>query len=465
VKPRLILIAFLVFSCTGKMTNENSAKVPIDINKLALKPPMGWNSWNCFGVDVNEQQVKENADYMAKNLKSFGWEYIVVDLGWYFPPEINTATFQMQKPPQSTDEFGRLIPDIKKFPSSSGGQGFKPLADYIHKLGLKFGIHIMRGIPWQSVQGKKPVKGTSFNASMISNPNDTCIWDNGMIGVNMNQPGAQEYYNSLVELYAQWEVDFIKADDMSSPYHKSEITGLSNAIKMSGRKIVLSLSPGAAPLEMASNLAENANLWRISADFWDMWSLLKNQFNLCRQWAPYIKPGHWPDADMLPLGKLRITGQDYVAQMMGLKNKDITNEFSRFTKNEQYTLMTLWCIFKSPLMIGGNMPENDDFTLSLETNESAIEVNQESINNREIYNKNGIICWVADKPGSDERYIAFFNTTESPVINQKLDPAIFSIPGKFKVYDIWAKSKMVVKRQPFLFDINAHCVKFFKIIP
>ena len=115
--------------------------------KLAMTPPMGWNSWDCFGLDVNEAEIKENAKYMATHLKEYGWEYIVVDLGWY-APEVTTTNYKKKNIPMITDEFGRLIPVEERFPSSAGGKGFKPLADYIHSLGLKFGIHIMRGMPW-----------------------------------------------------------------------------------------------------------------------------------------------------------------------------------------------------------------------------------------------------------------------------------------------------------------------------
>ena len=300
MKKVLFIIAVSFIGCNQKSGTLNYNNHSSELNKLAPTPPMGWNSWDCFGVTVNEDQVKANAIYMAEKLKSFGWEYIVVDLGWYLPPEINTATFKMMHPPQSIDEYGRLIPDMVKFPSASGGQGFKPLADYIHSLGLKFGIHIMRGIPWQAVVSKSPVYGTSLKADQVCNPDDSCSWYNGMKGVDMSKPGSQEYYNSILSLYAGWGVDFIKADDMSSPYHAGEIEGLSKAISHSGRPVILSLSPGAAPLERADHLNKFANMWRISGDFWDYWPLLKKQFDLCRQWQYNIRPNHWPDADMLP---------------------------------------------------------------------------------------------------------------------------------------------------------------------
>jgi len=214
-----------------------------------------------------------------------------------------------------------------------------------------------------------------------------------MYGVDTTRPGAQEYYDSLVALYAEWGVDYVKADDMSRPYHEGEITALSEAIRKSPRPMVLSLSPGATPIEKAEHVKAHANLWRISPDFWDLWRLLDRQFELCRQWSPHAGPGHWPDADMLPLGKLRISPDDYVAEQMGLTTKEITSEYSRFTGPEKVTLMTLWSIFRSPLMMGGHLPENDDLTLRLLTNAEVLAVNQASTRNREVLAEGKAVAW------------------------------------------------------------------------
>jgi len=195
----LLICVTLLFACAPMTKKEVKPETP---QLLAATPPMGWNSWDCYGIDVNEQQVKANAGYMAANLKEFGWEYIVVDLGWYIDPALNILNFKNENPPQAMDEYGRLIPDVQKFPSAANGAGFKPLADYVHSLGLKFGIHIMRGIPWQAVGQNITIKGTAFKAADISNTNDTCVWYDGMFGVDYTKPGAQEYYNSIVKMYA-----------------------------------------------------------------------------------------------------------------------------------------------------------------------------------------------------------------------------------------------------------------------
>ncbi|MDO4562699.1 MAG: alpha-galactosidase [Clostridia bacterium] len=367
--------------------------------KLAKTPPMGWNSWDCFGASVRESEVMANADYMAQKLKSYGWEYIIVDIQWYEPNAIsdiyNTGA-QLEM-----DEWSRLIPAANRFPSSAGGKGLRPLADYVHSLGLKFGIHILRGIARQAVKLNTPILGTPYRAADIADTSSTCQWNGDMYGVNPNAKGAQEYYNSIFSMYAQWEIDFVKVDDITRPYHSQEAELIRRAIENSGRDIVLSFSPGAAPLSGAKHLCEHANMWRMSDDFWDTWEQLHQMFELCRNWQSLRTEGAWPDCDMLPLGKIGIRSRG------GVRN-------TNFTPDEQRTMMALWCMFRSPLFFGGDMPQNDSETEKLITNRELIWINQHSHGNRELYrDERGIIVWIAK--GSDKHYVAQFNTSSIPL--------------------------------------------------
>jgi len=374
---------------------------------------MGWNSWNCFGVDVTEAQVRAAADHIADHLAKFGWEYVVIDAGWYFHPGVTTANFKQPRPPQIMDQFGRLQPAPHKFPSAAGGAGFRPLADYLHSRGLKFGLHIMRGIPWEAAELNLPVSGSTKRAKEIADPADTCPWFHGTLGLKAGA-GALDYYRSVISLFAEWGVDFIKADDMSFPYHAAEIAALADAIREAPRPMLLSLSPGATPVGQAADLCQRANLWRISPDFWDDWRLLHRQFSLCRAWQGRGRPGHWPDCDMLPIGKLRITGpDDYSVGELGMPPEEITNEFSRLSPDEHRTLFTLWCIFRSPLFLGGYLPENDPLTAALITHPELIALNQHSRDNRENYFDDGVSVWTAEMPDSKARYLAVFNLRDT----------------------------------------------------
>jgi len=444
---------------------RKSGTVSVDFSSLAPKPPMGWNSWNCFGSDVNEEQVRANADFMAEKLKAHGWEYVVVDLGWYLGPENTILTFKQPRPAQAIDAYGRLVPDLMKFPSAAYGKGFKKLADTVHKKGLKFGIHIMRGIPRQAVERNTPVLGSDYSAKDAAAPLDTCVWYDGLVGLNAAAPAGRAYYRSLLKLYAEWGVDYIKADDMSQPYHAADIEALHAAILDCGRPIVLSLSPGASPLDRAEHLKQNANLWRISSDFWDMWPPLKRQFELCRDWAPHVEPGHWPDCDMIPMGKLRVTGpDDYVAGLMGKKSEEITNEFSRFTADEKTTLMTLWSVFRSPLMFGGNLPETDSLSLALITNDEVLAVNQSGRNGRELKADRGLVVWTADLPDSTAKVAALFNLEDKGDQEIRVTFKELGLPGReCTVRDLWKQKDLGLFTDAFTAKINPHGAGMFKI--
>ncbi len=377
-----------------------------DFGSWASTPPMGWNSWDCFGPTVTEQEVKANAGYMAEHLKQFGWQYVVVDIRWYVDND-KAHGYNEKDPIISMDEFGRLIPSANRFPSSADGKGFKPLADYVHGLGLKFGIHIMRGIPRLAVEKNAPVFGTPFTARDIYSTHDGSSWLRDMYTVDEGKRGAQEYYNSLFALYASWGVDFVKVDDISSPYRSAEVEMIRRAIDGCARHIVLSLSPGPTPLAAAGHATDHANMWRIEGDFWDNWPQMEEHFSLFEKWISHMRPGHWPDGDMLPLGRIGIRAEQGDARM------------TRFTRDEQISLMSLFLICRSPLMFGGNLPDNDPFTLNLISNEEALSLLQRSRNNRLLIDDGERIVWVADDSASRDKYAALFYVDRKPIVESR----------------------------------------------
>jgi alpha-galactosidase len=399
-KFKKIGLFILFFSISNVEVQAQSDK---KFHDWAATPPMGWNSWDCYGPTVTEAEVKANADYMAKYLKPYGWDYIVVDIRWYVGND-KAHGYNEKDPDYVLDQYGRFLPAVNRFPSAAGGKGFKPLADYLHKKGLKFGIHIMRGIPVIAVKQNLPIKGTNVTARDIFSDKDQCSWLRDMYTVVPGKPGAQEYYNSLFELYASWGLDFVKIDDLSSPiYFEEEINMIRKAIDRTGRKIVLSTSPGETPIAHADHVQKNANMWRTVGDFWDSWQQLKEHFEVFERWNKWRSYGAYPDGDMLPMGKIGIRAER--------GNPRMTN----FTPDEQYTLMTLWSIFKSPLMFGGNLPDNDPFTLSLLTNKKVLKVLNESINNKPIFTDENKAAWIADEPGTGAKYLAVFNTTDQKI--------------------------------------------------
>jgi hypothetical protein len=351
------------------------------------------------------------------------------------------------------DKYGRLLPDPRKFPSCTSELGFKPLADYVHSKGLKFGIHVMRGIPRQAVLDKYPVKGAAgIDASMIADTTSYCPWLNQMWGLDMSKRGAQEYLDSILELYASWDVDYIKVDDMNSKetYHKAEVEGYRQAINKCGRPIVLSLSPRISFKEAAGHIEYQANLWRISADFWDRWRNLKESFELIALWNKNRRPGCWPDADMIPFGKLRRRGP---------QGKE---SYSRFTKDEHYTLMTLWCIARSPLMFGGDMPLNDKFTEALITNNEVLEANISGIDPKQLFHKEDQVVWYS-KAKDGGYFIGLFNLGEEKTkISVTLSE--LGLKGDISIRDLWNKKDLGKINSKITQTIDPHGAVMLKII-
>lgn len=429
-------------------------------NEFAKTPPMGWNSYDYYDTTVNEEQVKANADYMAANLKEYGWEYVVVDIQWY-ANDAGTRRDKFQYIPfgdQEMDDFGRLQPSPIRFPSSAGGSGFGPLADYVHGLGLKFGIHIMRGIPRRAAERHCPVQGTDMTADMVADPSSICGWNPDMYGVRPTE-GGQAYYDSLIKMYAQWGVDFIKCDDICDSWLYREIpfTGweetrmLHRAIEKCTRPIVLSLSPGPAHIDRAWEYGRYANMWRITDDFWDNWKLLKAMFGRCELWQDHVKKGCFPDCDMLPLG--------YLGKGFGEERQ------TNFTKAEQRTMMTLWCMFRSPLMIGAELTKLDGWTLSLLTNRELLELTGESCRGTQIMRTDDMAVWKSRNEKSGRVWLALFNLsdtdTELSICLSELDEEFGA--GEPVLYELWDKTEGMAAGRKVTAAVEAHGVKVYRI--
>ncbi|WP_020530120.1 glycoside hydrolase family 27 protein [Flexithrix dorotheae] len=444
------------------------------LNKVADTPPLGWNSFDAYDCRINEAEFKATVDFMAKHMKPLGWEYAVIDYIWWHPdpgnwntpdnftrrighPNIQFNEDGTLKHPEwvTVDEFGRLLPAVERFPSAKDGQGFKPIADYVHAKGLKFGIHIMRGVHRYVAEKNMPIKGTNIGASQIAEPWDTCKWNNNMFGVDPTKPGAQEYYNSLFELYASWGVDYIKADDMMfANYHAGEIEMIRKAIDNCGRPMVLSLSCGEAPLSQAKHLAENANMWRISADFWDEWDHLSHSFELLNAWSPWIKKHSWPDADMIPFGKISLQDRPHGEERL-----------SKFTVPEQYTLMSLFAIARSPLMIGTDLISTPKETIeTFFLNEEVLQINQASEDNRQVIRvPEEYAIWVAKDQHSEDRYLALFNLSEEKA-EVTFDFELEYLRDSYEIKDIWAKKSLGVFENQFAVELPTHGAGLYRLI-
>lgn len=435
-----VVAAVIILSALGAHRFRERSRVvtaagPQD-TALASTPPMGWNSWDSYGTTITESDFKANAKWFAEHLKSFGWKYVIVDMEWFVTnptPEGNSKNSQF-----SLDDYGRYMPAPNRFPSAAKDMGFRLIADYVHSLRLNFGIHILRGIPKTAVERNLPIEGSSLHAADAADTKDSCPWNPDNYGTDASKPGAQAYYDSIARLYAGWGVDFIKVDCISSrPYKGEDIRMLSTALRKTGRPIVLSLSPGAAPFEKTEEMRKYAELWRISDDIWDLWHStveypqgLGDQFVRVAKWAPLVEPGHWPDADMLPVG--------YLGPAPGWGKA----RQSRLTHDEQKTLLTLWSIFRSPLMIGANLTSSDAWTTSLLTNPEVIAVDQHSRDNRLVITTETKVIWSARPESGDDWYVAAFNLQDTSQKVHHQWTELEMAATKYTLRDLWERKEL-----------------------
>ena len=461
-----IFASLFLTALTAPSAGAQTAGKSISLAAVAPTPPLGWNSWDAYGLAITEAQFRANVDVLKNRLKPLGWQYAVIDEGWFLENPQDRPT--PDKLVYAVDSHGRYMPVPARFPSagasgkgnsvsshSTGTDGamlpatvedtsFAALGAYVHAQGLKFGIHIVRGIPRVSVQRNLPVEGSTFHAAEVADTGDVCPWDPTNYGVRDNAAG-QAWYDSLIEQYAGWGVDLLKVDCISDrPYKLSEIQQIRRAINKSGRPIVLSLSPGPTALAHAAEVGSLANMWRIADDEWDVWSSegksfpqgVKDQFARLAAWEPYAKPGNWPDADMLPLGQLKPSP--------GWEGP----RASRLNPEEQRTEVTLWAIARSPMIIGANLTLLDPATTALLINRQVLRINQTAVHSAEVLHEGDLVVWRADLPGG-AKAIAMFNLGETEIAPSKqLAEFGADLAGRdWNVSNVWDGGAAVAGRQ------------------
>lgn len=404
-------------------------------------PPMGWNSWDCFGGSVTEAEVLANAEFMAAHLLPHGWDTVVVDIQWY-EPEPGVGDYA-ERSRAEVDGFGRPLPAANRFPSAADGRGFTALADRVHAMGLRFGVHLMRGVPRVAVEADLPLLGSPYTCRDIADPGNRCPWNPDNEGVLTEHPGAAHWYDSLISLLAGWGVDFIKLDDvLYPPIERADIELISRAIAKTGRPIDLSLSPGRhLSLAHLDFLREHSTMWRVSDDLWDDWSAVLEQFQRAARWAPHQRPGAFGDLDMLPLGRLGIRA--HVGEPRD----------SRLTPAEQRSVLTLWAMARSPLMFGGHLPETDPGTVNLLTNDAVLAVNRDGTDNRELIRDGNLVVWAA-RTGDAEVRAAFWLGEEPTRL--RLHVADLGVAPSDAATDLWADRPCTVDDGWLALDLAPH---------
>jgi alpha-galactosidase len=461
MKQLISVFAIIILMASGCKNQQVAQSV------VCAKPPMGFNSYDSYGVFLNQETAKKIMGNMAQKYKPYGYEYFVMDAGWYYEFDVDPATKLPQHPLHSVpvlsnlDEYGLPEPSKVYFPD-----GIKVLADYAHVRGLKFGLHLMRGVFRQAVKENCKIKGTNILLKDIVDTLNICSWSDLCYGVDMKKPGAYKYYESMVDKMASWGVDFIKYDDITG--FPEEIDAIVDAINRCKQKIVLSLSAGLdAKIENLS-CYQNSNMLRITDDIWDNQHSIDMSFVAMKKYQGRGIPGFWPDLDMIALGPLEVNDLN---REIGPTKKGARS--SLFDKNQAQTFITQRAIFASPLIIGGDLLTMDDFTYKLLTNKDMITCNQNGVTGLQVYDQDSLEIYKAPLRNKvTEGWLAVFNrkSTEAKVTLKKQNFGFYyPRPGldelmnwkDYKLRDIWNQEEYILK-DAVDFTIPANGVVFIE---
>jgi alpha-galactosidase len=434
----------------------------------------GINSWDSYLEGMNETIFLTQAAYVRDNLAQYGYIFNVIDAGWQNDENGNVLI----------DGNGLPVVDVKKYPSSAGGKGFGPLADQIHQMGLKIGLWLIRGIPKAGADQKLPILNSNLTLDLAATNSTPCAWDKANYGSTYPSQAAIDYYTSLAQRFADWKIDFLKVDCMwpNLPYNQSrpqlffdeDLIGMGTAFKE--KEFVVSLSPGISLNPSNGSFVDRnklASAYRVSEDLWDVYdsnstsyfpSTVKEKLKKAQWYAQNIALSSYarPDFDMLPLGYMYHDG--------GASGPGPT----LLSHDEQYTVMTLWCITGAQLIFGGRLPleANDTFTLPLITNAEVLRSQNES-NYRwpvvpitdptnEIHN-----AWAAQDAyrncsGIFCMWVALFNTNPTVEV-VSISLADVFVPAGFSVCvtELWSNTKLDQVTDVLSATVNGHGALMF----
>jgi len=426
---------------------------------------MGWNSYDSFGCFANEHRLLENLRLFSTRLKPHGYEYFVLDAGWYRQYELGEREFPGKDDTYTVlhDELGRPIPAPCFFPN-----GIAPVAAACHAAGVKFGIHMMRGIAKNAVAANTAVKGTLLHAQDIANLADTCCWCPDNVGIDMTKPGAQAYYDSLIEMLAAWGVDFIKYDDIV-PF-PAEVEAVANAIEKCGRDIVLSLSPGNEHKADGWSSYRRANMVRISGDIWDDREDFRWVFERWQNFMPIsdsLPTGCWLDQDMIPFGELQVWNPAQGEQVGHiLMNGKGARRMSCLNDAQKRTFMAMRALAASPLFMGGHLPGTDDYSFQLLTDPGMLACNQNGVTGKLVTYTDWTSIWKT--PHRSQPNTGWFGVFNRDGVNPReivVDATVMGIPPKSLLHNVWNRSDLGYLNQPLRLTLPPDEVLFVHYTP
>jgi len=411
-----LVIALLV---CGALQNASAEE-----NGLERTPVLGWSSWSFLRKHPTAARMKAQALALHNSgLQKIGYQYVNLDDFWYQCPG-------PQGP--NVDAYGRWMTDPSTFPAQGDSDGIKVVADYIHSLGMKFGIYVTPGISRQAVSRNTPIKGTSYTAAQIA---DSSLEENnynckGMVRIDYNKPGAQEYTNSWVDMLASWGVDYIKIDGMKNT-NAADVMAWSNAIRQSGRPMVLDVTQGDFTSSIAPTLMKYANQWEFAPDVecyrcdkggssypLTSWPKVANRFNYVAEWQPYAGPGGFNDYDSIEIGNGSNDG---------------------LTPVERQTQISLWALGAAPFILGIDLTHLDPTDLQKYLENSAVlAVDQDSIAAKRVLNTGNHQVFAKKEPNGD-MIVGLFNIG-GKAENVSVRASTLGLPENgngYSIHDLW----------------------------
>ncbi|WP_211226789.1 glycoside hydrolase family 27 protein [Amycolatopsis benzoatilytica] len=427
-------MAVLAGSLAGTAAAADSQSIDSWV-PVAKTPPMGWSSWSALRRQFTEQTIKAQADAMHDHLAAYGYRYLNIDAGWT----------------DHVDEYGRVAPDPKKFPS-----GIASLARYLHQRGLKFGIYLVPGVPAQAVAADSPIEGTPYRVHDIVAPGAGNTADDKSAKLDFTKPGAAAYVRSQARQLASWGVDYVKMDFVGpgggriKADNREDIQQWHAAIGETRRPIHLELS-NSLSIDEAATWQRYSNGWRIEGDIecyshcvgltnWDV--RVKLRFADAPQWTSYAGPGHWNDLDSIEVGNGDANG---------------------ITPDERRSMITLWAIESSPLLLGTDLTKMDPEDLKLLTNREVIAVDQAGRPASPVSQETQQQVWFS-RDGHGGITVALFNlgSAEAPVTAAFKD---LGLTGSAEVRDLWTHRNLGVSRDSFTATLAPHASRLLHLTP
>ena len=391
-------------------------------DQIALTPPMGWNSWNCWAAAVDQEKVLRSARALVSSgLINHGWTYINIDDTWQG---------------QRGGAFNGIQPN-EKFPD------MKSLCNQIHAMGLKAGIY---STPWITSYAKY-VGGLSDDASGA--------WSKAQASSKFWHFGKNYFAENDAQQFADWGFDYLKFDWLTNDVpHTAE---MSAALRKTQRDIVFSLS-NTAPFDHAADWAKLANCWRTTCDIYDGWNenpkagynygISEIAFSQDR-WAPYSGPGHWNDPDMLVVGHV-----GWGANLHA----------TRLTPDEQYAHVSMWCLLSAPLLIGCDLEQLDAFTIGLLSNDEVLAVDQDALGNQAVRVASlGQVDVFAKELEDGSKALGFFNRGGDVAKINFNKLGYIGLSGPWHVRDLWRQTDLPAVKNALKLTIQPHGVVLLKL--